>query len=327
MQCKLFQTSCRIFIPAGWAHPLLRGPIFSWCDPSDWSTLFFCIWRPLFPINKQFSIDSFLDWERLHWDFCSPPSSLQRSQFLPSDDSSQRTLLAKIIFKFPIYKMIFYQRKNYSRPEKGQGYRSLHTLTIRVWNRIECHCKMGKVFYRAFGFQSFSFSPGCLHKFLSCQWPPGSTLWCKPLPLVHYLISVYHLFWWRLCWHFLIGLKWHQLTSPMGIAPDWFTPEFTTPTTCDELGLGEVASSLCWSVNRSKFVESMTGLLISFIIFLDRASPSLLACDAFLFSWMWMILFESRGISVELNLDGRVLISLSEYWMLLRPSCLLLRVS
>jgi len=77
-----------IFIPnrlpcfhsPAWAQPPLRGPIFFLIR----SLLFLLYLKPLFPINKQFSIDSFLDWEGLHWDFCSLPSFLKRSQFPPS---------------------------------------------------------------------------------------------------------------------------------------------------------------------------------------------------------------------------------------------------
>jgi len=34
--------------------------------------LLFCIYKAHFPHNKQFSIDSFLDWVGLYWDFFSP---------------------------------------------------------------------------------------------------------------------------------------------------------------------------------------------------------------------------------------------------------------
>jgi len=48
----------------------------SWSDPS----FTFVYIKHLFPFNKQFSIDSFLDWEGLHWDFSStitsPPVSV-----------------------------------------------------------------------------------------------------------------------------------------------------------------------------------------------------------------------------------------------------------
>jgi len=45
-------------------YPLPRGPIF----PIPPLLLYI---KPLFSINKQFRIDSFLDCEGLHWDFCS----------------------------------------------------------------------------------------------------------------------------------------------------------------------------------------------------------------------------------------------------------------
>jgi len=37
--------------------------------------------KPLFPINKQFSVDAFLDWEGHHWDIRSTGSSHHHSQF------------------------------------------------------------------------------------------------------------------------------------------------------------------------------------------------------------------------------------------------------
>jgi len=44
--------------------------------------------KPPLPINRQFSIDSFLDWEGLHWDFSSkfayPPYSILFSAFVPT---------------------------------------------------------------------------------------------------------------------------------------------------------------------------------------------------------------------------------------------------
>jgi len=46
----------------------LRGPTF--LDPIPPLLLYI---KPIFPLDKQFSIDSFLDWEGLHWDFSSPP--------------------------------------------------------------------------------------------------------------------------------------------------------------------------------------------------------------------------------------------------------------
>jgi len=50
--------------------------------------------KHLFPINKQFSIDSFLDWEGLHWDFSSmqlfrlPP--LFRNSSIPTPEHWKR---------------------------------------------------------------------------------------------------------------------------------------------------------------------------------------------------------------------------------------------
>jgi len=40
--------------------------------------------KPFVPINKQFSIDSFLDWEDHHWDFSLSRSSIIAHMFLPS---------------------------------------------------------------------------------------------------------------------------------------------------------------------------------------------------------------------------------------------------
>jgi len=79
-------SGCLVFIPAFFFHaisvyPLLRGPLFSWSNPSDQIPFSLLYIKPLFPINKQLSIDSFLDCDSLHWDFCSPPSFLQHSQF------------------------------------------------------------------------------------------------------------------------------------------------------------------------------------------------------------------------------------------------------
>jgi len=46
--------------------------------------------KPPLPINKQFSIDSFLDWEGLHWDFSSmfayPPYYVTFSASAPMPD-------------------------------------------------------------------------------------------------------------------------------------------------------------------------------------------------------------------------------------------------
>jgi len=67
-------------------YPLLRGLIFSYSGPSDLipSLLFYI--KFLYPINKQFSIDSFLDLEGLHWDFsstiASSPASVPFSAFV-----------------------------------------------------------------------------------------------------------------------------------------------------------------------------------------------------------------------------------------------------
>jgi len=70
--------------------PCLRSRCFS--SPCSKSSVIFLIQsflsllyiKPLFPINKQFNIDSFLEWEGLHWDFFPLPSSPRRSLFMPS---------------------------------------------------------------------------------------------------------------------------------------------------------------------------------------------------------------------------------------------------
>jgi len=62
--------------------PLQGGLLFSSSDP--FNPIPFVNKAPVSHQYKQFSIDSFLDWEGLHWDFCSPPSSPRGSLFLPS---------------------------------------------------------------------------------------------------------------------------------------------------------------------------------------------------------------------------------------------------
>jgi len=61
-------------------YPLPKGPIF--LDPITLirSLLYLLYIKHHFHLNIQFSIDSFLDWEGLHWDFSStitsPPVSV-----------------------------------------------------------------------------------------------------------------------------------------------------------------------------------------------------------------------------------------------------------
>jgi len=116
--------------------------------------------------------------------------------------------------------------------------------------------------------------------------------------------------WMRSCWHCPVGPKWLQLMSPLGIASDWMTPEFKTlyfywavgscPTrwlldavkgsrTSAVPVLLEVTSPFCWSTCRSGFEESLTALLILFIIFPNGASLYLFAWDAFLISYPFVV--------------------------------------
>jgi len=72
---KFTKTSCRCFLSRFFyflpvVNPLLRGPTFSWSNPFDPIPPLLLYVKLLFPINKQFSIDTYLDWEGLHWDFC-----------------------------------------------------------------------------------------------------------------------------------------------------------------------------------------------------------------------------------------------------------------
>jgi len=57
--------------------------------------------KPPLPINKQFSIDSFLDWEGLHWDFSStfayPPSSVLFSAFIPTPKHQTHWLFCRLL--------------------------------------------------------------------------------------------------------------------------------------------------------------------------------------------------------------------------------------
>jgi len=63
-----------------------RSDIY-WSDPSDLIPPLLLYIKLLFPINKQSGIDSFLDWEGLHWDFSatftSPPISIPFSASIP----------------------------------------------------------------------------------------------------------------------------------------------------------------------------------------------------------------------------------------------------
>jgi len=69
--CNPFQTSCHQCSPSHfyffWLFPFtLLDVVRKFLD------IILCI-KPLFPINKQFSIDSFLDWEGHHWYFAYHP--------------------------------------------------------------------------------------------------------------------------------------------------------------------------------------------------------------------------------------------------------------
>jgi len=61
-------------------YPLLRGQLFLLIR--FFISLLYIM--PLVPINKQFSFDSFFDWESHHWDFSSSHSIGHCSQLLPT---------------------------------------------------------------------------------------------------------------------------------------------------------------------------------------------------------------------------------------------------
>jgi len=72
--------------------PSSKRSVISWSDLADpIAPLLLYIKSPL-PINKQFSIDSFLDWEGLHWDFSSvyPLSSVSISASAPTPKHQTR---------------------------------------------------------------------------------------------------------------------------------------------------------------------------------------------------------------------------------------------
>jgi len=99
---KSFQTGCRCLasfslqVVSSPKHAAaVRTPVYlfppnilpsskwsdiSWSDHLDPILPLLLYIKPPFPINKQFRIDSFLDWEGLHWDFSSmftsPPISI-----------------------------------------------------------------------------------------------------------------------------------------------------------------------------------------------------------------------------------------------------------
>jgi len=54
-----------------WFLSSSKSSVVSWSDPVDPIPPLLLYIKPPLPINKQFSIDSFLDWEGLHWDFSS----------------------------------------------------------------------------------------------------------------------------------------------------------------------------------------------------------------------------------------------------------------
>jgi len=154
----------------------------------------------------------------------------------------------------------------------------------------------------------------------------NSLMWTCAIGPLHHLISVCHL---------LIGQTWRQLTSPLGNIFDWVTPEFRHYAFIVQtylIGLGttlglltcamgvqvEVASPFCLRASRSSFVEFSTGLLISFIIFLDGASPyfTYLWClpvpQSFLvFSWdgpsLYFLVSEDRFRSFDHSLWNTIL--------------------
>jgi len=79
---------CLSFLPCNVSHSILAA-IFSF--PPFWLTLLVEVRHFLYPIHPflfhiktLFTINYFLDWEGLRWDFCSPHSYLQCSLFPPS---------------------------------------------------------------------------------------------------------------------------------------------------------------------------------------------------------------------------------------------------
>jgi len=87
---KSFQTGCHCLaslFPSVVSSPKQAAFVFT--PHRHFRSLpLFSYAKHLFPINKQFSIDSFLDWEGLHWDFsstrlfCLPP--LLRTTSIPT---------------------------------------------------------------------------------------------------------------------------------------------------------------------------------------------------------------------------------------------------
>jgi len=92
---KFGKQGAAVFTPAllfpPMFYPLLRGPIF--LDPIPPLLLYI---KHLFPFNKQFSSDSFLDWGGLHWDFCSTITSPPASVPLSHPFRRRSTVRAKI---------------------------------------------------------------------------------------------------------------------------------------------------------------------------------------------------------------------------------------
>jgi len=94
MWWKSFQTSCRaIFIPANFSLQSVRSESFF---IHFFISLLYL--KPLFPIDKQFSIDAFLDWEGHHWDSCSIYSFRQRSEYQPYYLFSSQITLVGLFF-------------------------------------------------------------------------------------------------------------------------------------------------------------------------------------------------------------------------------------
>jgi len=126
--------------------------------------------------------------------------------------------------------------------------------------------------------------------------------------------------WRRSCWHHLIGQKSCQLTlplrvhlwlddlrvhdTPFGRQDSWPTWRWFDATSGSLTWLMhtsvEGASPFCCSASRTYSIESLAGLLISFIIFPDGASPYLLALDVLrifhpsLIFWGWSVSVFSR---------------------------------
>jgi len=117
------------------SYPLLRGPAFLDTILLIQSTSSILYIKPLFPINKQISIDSFLDWEGLHCDFSLtltyPPYAVPP----PFRGLSVRRTILKVLLGFIYLRGPFsiwnYSVITYFHAQNGHlyGFHSLHAFT------------------------------------------------------------------------------------------------------------------------------------------------------------------------------------------------------